>query len=232
MPKSTHTAFPMPFSPALALAISPSTVLDFHRATFGGLRMEDDPDGGKGGEDPKDKPDPEKGKGKEDDDKLGEPGKKALDAERDARKKAEKDLAALKSQMDGFFGGLKQALGVEDKKGDDPTEVITTLTERLGTLEHQSLVDRVAREHGITDEDDVEILKSAKDKDAMEKLATRLAPKGDDEDADGKDKGKGKTAPRHDPSQGKGGGGGGSRPTSVAQVQADRRAAREAKAAK
>jgi hypothetical protein len=231
-----HNPFDRPFSPALALAISPNDILDFHRSTFGNLRMEDT--GGDGsGDDGKDKdeadktkPDPDDGKGKADGDadKLGDAGKRALTAEREARDKAEKETKALREQVDGFFGGLKTLLGADGDKGTKPEELIEKLNSKIDGLERANLVESVARRHKITDEDDLDMLRAAKDEDTMSKLAKRLAPSDEDQtDSKGKD---GKRAPRADRSQGKGGDGTGSRASSVSQVIADRRAAREAKA--
>lgn len=233
MPKPTFkTAFPTPFSPFLALAISPSDILDTHRLIAGDLRMEDEGDKDKGADDEKGKDkgsddDKSKDKGGDDDkDKpLGPGGEKALIAERDARKKAETDAKAVKDQMDGFFTGLKGLLGLEEK-GNDPEKLVTALTERLANLETNTEVDALARTHKITDENDIAILRSTKDPEIRKSLAERFAPK----DEDDKGKGKGGRTPRSDTSQGKGGDGAGSRPTSVSQVIADRRAARDGKA--
>ncbi len=230
MSKTTHP-FNRPFSPTLALTISPSSILDFHRATFGDLRMEADGDKGKDedkGADGADKDTETDESADGDADKLGDAGKRALKTEREARDKAEKETKALREQVDGFFGGLKTLLGADDDKGSKPEELIEKLTSKLDGLERANLVESVARRHKITDEEDLEILRSAKDEEAMAKLAKRLAPS-DEDQSDGKGK-DGKRAPRADRSQGKGGDGSGSRASSVSQVIADRRAAREAKA--
>lgn len=234
MSKHTHLST-VPFSPSLALAISPSNILDFHRARFGDLRMEGT-DGGKaddagdGGKDDA-KTDSDKEKGKDDGGDagaLGEPGKRALKAEREAREKAERETKAVKDQMDSFFGGLKGLLGGDDGKKADPVELIETLRGEIGGLKHTNLVDSVARSHKITDETDLGHLRSAKDEDAMRSLAKRLAPKDTDDEPDDKDKRK--RTPRPDSSQGKGGGADSAKPSSVSQVMADRRAARAEKA--
>lgn len=220
MPKSLYRSA---FS---AADVSPCDVLAFHRNNFGGFVMQDDGGDGAGqdgdGADGGDDPDTGDGGTGE----LGDAGKKALQRERDARKAAEKSASAMQDKVNALIDGLKTGLGVEAAGSDDPVELINGLRTEIDGLKHTTLVDAVARRHGITDDDDLEFLRSAKDQAAMAALAKRLAPaKGDDDEGD---KGKKKpTGPRPDPSQGRGSGGDGSRPSSVAQVMEDRRAARE-----
>ena len=110
------------------------------------------------------------------DEPLGEGGKKALEAERDARKKAEADLATLRKDFDGFKTELSKAFGIQPATGDGADEV-SELTKRLNTMQHETAVYRLAAKHEITDEGDLELLKSATDEAAMTKLAERLAAK-------------------------------------------------------
>ncbi len=226
---SNHHPFTAPFSPSLALAISPSDILDFHRSTFGDCRMEDD-GGNKGGDGGtgSDKPDPadkDKGGDSDKDKPLGPNGEKALNAERDARQKAEREAKQSREKVDSILAAFKNALGIEDDKGSDADDVAARLQERIDSLERGNLVERIARHHKITEDADIEFLKSAKDEEAMTALARRLAPSGGDA---GDDNGNGpaRNNPRPDPNQGKRGDSG-ARATSVAQVMADRRAARE-----
>lgn len=112
---------------------------------------------------------------------LGEPGLKALREEREARERLEQ---AMKDQR----SALLKAFGVEtDKPGED---IVKTLQEQVSAMQRDSLVDRVARRHGITDDDDVAFLRTASDEATMQRLAERLktnpAP----------------TSPAPDPSQG------------------------------
>ena len=130
----------------------------------------------------------------------------------------------LEGKLNALRDGLKSALGVEDKKAD-PTELVSKLQEQLDSLSHTNLVNEVARRHKITDEDDIALLATAKDADAMGKLATRLAPKGDE---GGQQKPGKPGTPKPDPSQGRGAGTG-AKPNSIAEVMDQRRAAREAK---
>lgn len=139
----------------------------------------------------------------------------------EGQQKVNRDLEA---KLNGIRDALKAAAGVEDKKADDE-QVLASVRDELAALRHENAVEKVARRHGITDDDDLALIATARDAEAMDKLAARLAPKADE----GVDKSKpGKPGtPKPDPSQGQGGGSGAVRPTSVAQVMEDRRAARE-----
>ena len=106
----------------------------------------------------------------------------------------------LEGKLNTLRDGLKSALGINDKKVDQE-HLLAGLQKQFADLQHQNLVEQVARRHGLTNEDDVAFLASATDADAMDKLAARLAPKGDDSaNASGKP-----GAVKPDPSQGKGG---------------------------
>ena len=193
-------------------------IIAIHKSLFGGWTMTatppepdpNQPDGTK----------PDEG-GKDDGDKpLGPNGEKALAAERDARKKSDQKVAALEAQ----FAKLAEAFGVKpDESKPDGADKVDALAKTVDTILHNSTVDRVARDHGITDADDLALLREQANEQAMERLATRLKP------ATGED-GKTKTsaAPRPDRSAGKGGGDSGGAKQSVSQVMAERRKAREA----
>jgi len=128
----------------------------------------------------------------------------------------------LETKLNGIRDALKVAAGVDDKKADD-SDVIAAVRNELAGLRHENAVEKAARRHGITDDDDLKILAAATDAEAMERLAARLAPKADEGETKTKPGKPGN--PKPDPSQGKGGGGA-VRPTSIAQVMADRAAAR------
>lgn len=96
---------------------------------------------------------------------LGEPGLKALREERAAREKLEK---AMQDQRTALLA----AFGVEQEKAGD--DIVTTLQQQVAEMRQESLVDRVARRHGITDDTDVELLRSARDEGHMARLAERL----------------------------------------------------------
>jgi hypothetical protein len=107
---------------------------------------------------------------------LGDGGKKALEAERTARQQAESDLKALRSEFDGFKSSLSEAFGVKSTK-DDGSDALQQMQEQLNSMQRDTVVYRLAAQHGITDEDDLELLRSAKDEAAMTKFAERLAAK-------------------------------------------------------
>lgn len=108
------------------------------------------------------------------DEPLGEPGKKALEAERDARKKAEGDLAALRTDFDSFKTELSKAFGIQSAT-DDGADALVQVQRQLNSIQHENAVYRLAAQHEITDEGDLDLLKSATDEAAMTKLAERLA---------------------------------------------------------
>ncbi|GAA1436333.1 hypothetical protein GCM10009616_35840 [Microlunatus lacustris] len=208
------------------------TLIDFHRQSLGGFVMEDDKDkgddpdkgadkdkGGGGKDDPDDGKDDEKG--------LGEAGKKAIKSERDARKALEKELSDFKVAQADQAKKLAEALGIETKDAKSSDDVLDTLKAEVDELRLERLVDKVARDSKVTDEDDIALIRAAGSEDAMRKLAGRLAPKGDAR-ADKAGAGQQRRFPRPDPSQGQGGAETG-RPTSIKQVQAERAAARAAK---
>jgi len=119
---------------------------------------------------------------------LGQPGLKALQAERDRVTTLENELRSLKplkEQMDalrGVFG---------DKAADPGKDIVTTLQEQVAAMQRDTLVERVARSHSITDDTDVDLLRNAKDEATMLRLAERL-----------KGSNTGPTSPAPDPSQG------------------------------
>jgi len=102
---------------------------------------------------------------------LGQPGLRALQAERDRVTALENELKGfkpLKEQMDalrGIFG---------DKAADTGKDIVTTLQEQVAAMQRDTLVERVARSHGINDDTDVDLLRNAKDEATMLRLAERL----------------------------------------------------------
>ena len=171
-------------------------IIAIHKALFGGWTMTETPP-----EPNPNQPDgtkPDEG-GKDDGDKpLGPNGEKALAAERDARKKSDQKVAALEAQ----FTKLAEAFGVKpaDSKPDGEDKV-DALAKAVDTILHNSAVDRVARDHGITDADDLALLREQANEQAMEKLAKRIQPaKNDDDGAKPK-----RRPPAPDHTQGRGG---------------------------
>ena len=195
-------------------------IIAIHKSLFGGWTMTATPPE----PDPK-QPDgtkPDDDGGKDDGDKpLGPNGEKALAAERDARKKSDQKVAALEAQ----FAKLAEAFGVKpDESKPDGADKVDALAKAVDTILHNSTVDRVARDHGITDKDDLALLAEQATGEAMEKLAKRLQPAKTDDDDGAKPK---RRTPPPDPSQGRGGGSDSAK-QSVSQVMAERRKAREA----
>lgn len=117
------------------------------------------------------KTDPAKDEPKADDEPLGDGGKKALQAERDARKALETELADFKKSIAEAFGA---------KPADKDADVLATVQQSLSEIKRESAVLRLANEHQITDKDDLELLAATHDPDAQSKLAARLAAKKDD----------------------------------------------------
>lgn len=114
---------------------------------------------------------------KDGDEPLGDGGKKALEAEREARKQAEAEVAALRKDFEGFQSKLSEAFGIQPATGGDGTDAVSQLQQRLDAMQHETAVYRLAAQHEITDEGDLELLKSATDEAAMTRLAERLAAK-------------------------------------------------------
>lgn len=143
------------------------------REQFGGWRMEADPTGEPAGNpDIEGAPTP--------DQPLGDGGKKALDAERDARKAAEQELTRLRGEFDTFKSALTEAVGIKPKKGEE-SDTLAQVQQQLSQMQLENDVLRLATQHRITDSDDLDLLRSATDAQAREKLAGRLAARADAE---------------------------------------------------
>lgn len=96
-----------------------------------------------------------------------EESKQAVLADLATERQARKDLEAK-------FNRLAEALGGDGKGKDaDLAGMVTQLTQRLE-------VSELAREHKITDRDDIATLMAVSDTEARAKLAARLAPKAAD----------------------------------------------------
>lgn len=150
--------------------------------------------------------------GDHDDQKLGEAGLRALQAERDARKQLQKEVDALKGAQQ-TLDKLAEAFakdGTPDP-GADLAAQVAELTQWRRDREAEDARDaqarEVAREAGITDVADVALIRAQASKESMVALAERLkAPTA----GDGK-------RMRPDPSQGLGGSG--DRTGSVAEAK-------------
>lgn len=134
-----------------------------------------------------------------DDDKpLGPNGEKALNSERDARKALERTVAQMQQAQKDQTAALAAALGIKPDAKDEGAQTLTTLQAQVEQMRLDTTVFRLAAQHKIVDADDIALLRSAKDEDAMGKLAARLAAKAE-VDSDGK-----KVTPKADKSQGGG----------------------------
>ena len=89
---------------------------------------------------------------------LGEPGLNALRQEREAREKLEREVGPLRQQMEA----LSRVFGNDNTTGK-PEDVVATLQQQVAEMRHDTLVERVARSHGITDDVDVTMLRAIKD---------------------------------------------------------------------
>lgn len=168
---------------------------------YAGMRMMAD-EGGDGGDDKSDEGKSDEGKsdaGKSDAE-LGEGGKKALEAEREARKAAEDQVKTLKGEFDGFKSALLEGLGIKSDDKDKGDDALTTVQQELALIRQESAVLKLANTHKITDEGDLKILASATDAEQMKALAERLAPVEGEPDTKSR-------RPKPDPSQGGGSGG-------------------------
>jgi hypothetical protein len=97
-------------------------------------------------------------------DQLGDAGKRAIKAERDRAESAERKF---KDQQ----AAIAKALGIEQDKGED---IVSNLQQRLSAMEKTNLVNEVARRHGITEDDDIALLRNQPDEQGMALLASRL----------------------------------------------------------
>jgi len=110
---------------------------------------------------------------------LGESGKRALEAERTARQQAESDLKGLRGEFDEFKKSLSDALGIQSTKGEG-ADAVQQVQAQLAAMQHESMVYRLAAQHQITNEGDLELLQAATAEQAP-KLAERLAAKAEAE---------------------------------------------------
>jgi len=140
-------------------------LMDFHRLTFGNAVMEEGAggntpsgnDGGDGGQQNGKQPNADSDK------PLGEGGIKALQAERDARTKAEKDLAEAKAALqkieDGKLSDIEKANKERDEKAAENAKLKATNARLAALAEHP-----VPKEYQdlVTGTDEASYLASAK----------------------------------------------------------------------
>jgi hypothetical protein len=117
--------------------------------------------------DPAPKPEEPKKQGEPaEDESLGDGGKKALKAEREARTAAERQAAELRAQLDKIEAANMSDLERAQKEAKDAAEEAAKA--RVDVLRF-----RVAAQHGITEED-AELFLTGTDADTLTKQASRL----------------------------------------------------------
>ncbi|NKU52529.1 hypothetical protein GS881_01945 [Rhodococcus hoagii] len=84
--------------------------------------------------------------------------KKALVAEREARKAVEKELAGIKKAQEKAAEEARLAKLSDDEKRD---EIAKAAAERAEAAEKALAVERAARKHGLTDDKDLELLEGS-----------------------------------------------------------------------
>lgn len=112
---------------------------------------------------------------------LGDAGKKALDAERTARKAAEKAASDFKAQLDQLNQANESAVEKAQREAKEAQETASKATA-------EALRFRVAAKHGISDED-ADLFLHGTDAETLERQAAALVARTP-------------TGPRPDPSQG------------------------------
>ncbi len=118
---------------------------------------------------------------------LGEGGKKALEAERAARRVAEKSAADLKAQLDKINAANESALEKAQREANEAKESAAKATADALRL-------RVAAKHGISDED-ADLFLTGSDEDTLKRQAERLTARNAEAASP--------RSPRPDPNQGR-----------------------------
>lgn len=101
------------------------------------------------------------------DEKLGEGGKKALNAEREARKTAEREKAELQAKLDAINAEKMSDLEKEQTARQ-------TAEQEAATAKREALRYRYAAKHGISDED-AELFLTGETEDQVAAQAERFA---------------------------------------------------------
>jgi hypothetical protein len=107
---------------------------------------------------------------------LGESGLKALTAERDARKEAERQIKDLKDQLKAAKPAADRLKEIEDQQKTElekANELLAELERKAAKAETEALRYRIATKHGISDED-AEIFLTGSDEESIAKQAERL----------------------------------------------------------
>lgn len=105
---------------------------------------------------------------------LGEPGLKALQAERERADRLESEIKKLQP-LRQQFDALRSVFGDQDASAK-PEDVVRGLQDQVSALRHENDVNAAARKYGITDEQDLAILRSTNNPDLLRQWAERLKP--------------------------------------------------------
>lgn len=147
-------------------------IINRHRAEFAGFRMETDPppetpppgeEPAGGTETPSADPPP----GEE---PLGEKGIRALRAEREKNSALARANADLAAKMDAIV----KAVTPDGGGAPSVEDALAEIQRRLDAADHDKVVEQTARRLGITNDEDVDFLRSMPDAAAMAKLGERL----------------------------------------------------------
>lgn len=119
-------------------------------------------------------PEPAKVEQRDADEPLREPGKKALQAERERADRLESEVNNLKplkeqwERLQAVFGGKAE--------GETPEDVVKSLQQQVEQLHRVNQVNELARTFGITDAEDIARLTRIPDPDLRADIAARLTP--------------------------------------------------------
>lgn len=126
---------------------------------------------------------PEAPRAEEPKEPLGEKGIKALQEERARREELERQISEL-LPMKPLIESLQQAFGAESTNAPTADDAVKAIVERLDQADRRALVNEVARRHSITADEDIALLDAVANKEAMEKLAARIAQPSRQQDPD------------------------------------------------
>lgn len=110
------------------------------------------------------------------DEQLGESGLKALTAERDARKEAERQIKDLKDQLKALKPAADRLKEIEDQQKTDlekANELLAEAQKQAALSATEALRFRIATKHRISDED-AEVFLTGSDEESITKQAERL----------------------------------------------------------
>lgn len=149
-----------------------------HNEMFGGVKMmADEAHDAKSGDGQPDSA--QQGESGKPDDFKSEHSKQSVLAdlakERDERQKLQAEVDKLKPLADQFAKIAAAFGGDESKDGEDATaDQLAAIQKRLDDADRAALVERIARQHNLTDDADVAILATIGEASAMEAVAKRL----------------------------------------------------------